>query len=159
MKRTRRFPTTRHLVVLAGFAIAGTLGNAIAAAAQDVSDLQTPKSPLVLKAQGSFVTGGDVIAAQAGDLGPGAAPGHVTINQMYVEYSIPQGATKVPIVTIHGGGLSGKSFETTPDGRMGWNEYFVHQDHYARLAKTNCGRRTINRRLRNPSPGPRQRLP
>jgi hypothetical protein len=30
---------------------------------------------------------------------------------------------------IHGGGLSGKSFETTPDGRMGWDEYFVRQGH------------------------------
>jgi pimeloyl-ACP methyl ester carboxylesterase len=32
-------------------------------------------------------------------------------------------------VMIHGGGLSGKSFQTTPDGRMGWNEYFVRQGH------------------------------
>ena len=136
----------------------GTLGTAITAAAQDVSDLQTPKSPLVLKALGSFVVGGENVAKQAVDVG-GAAPGHITVGQMYVEYMIPQGATKVPVVMVHGGGLSGKSFQTTPDGRMGWNEYFVHQDHYARLAKTNCGRRTINRRLRNPSPGPRQRLP
>ena len=37
----------------------GTLGTAITAAAQDVSDLQTPKSPLVLKAQGSFFVGGE----------------------------------------------------------------------------------------------------
>jgi hypothetical protein len=42
---------------------------------------------------------------------------------------IPNGATKVPVVMVHGGGLSGKSFETTPDGRMGWNEYFVRQGH------------------------------
>ena len=48
---------------------------------------------------------------------------------MYVEYMIPKGATKVPVVMVHGGGLSGKSFETTPDGRMGWNEYFVRQGH------------------------------
>ena len=51
----------------------------------------------MLKAQGSFVKGGDVIAAAAGDLGVGAAPGHITVNQMYVEYMIPQGATKVPM--------------------------------------------------------------
>jgi pimeloyl-ACP methyl ester carboxylesterase len=42
---------------------------------------------------------------------------------------IPSGANKVPVVMIHGGGLSGKSFQTTPDGRMGWNEYFVRQGH------------------------------
>src|SRR3954469_4211751 len=129
MRGIRGFPRTRNLAALAGVAVAGMLGNAITVAAQGVSDLQTPKSPLVLKAQGSFVVGGDVISAPAGDLGVGAAAGHVTINQMYVEYAVPEGATKVPIVTIHGGGLSGKSFETTPDGRMGWDEYFVRQGH------------------------------
>ena len=60
--------------------------------------LQFAKSPLVLKGQGSFVIGGENIQAQAGDLGQGAAPGHFTIKQMYVEYMIPQGATKVPVV-------------------------------------------------------------
>jgi len=105
------------------------VGTQIPAAAQDVSDLQTPKSPLVLDAQGSFLVGGEDIAAAAGDLGQGAAPGHITINQMYVEYMIPNGHTKVPVVMVHGGGLSGKSFQTTPDGRMGWNEYFVRKGH------------------------------
>src|SRR5262249_16811693 len=85
--------------------------------------------PLVLSAMGSFVIGGQNIAAEAGDLGAGAAPGHFTIKQLYVEYMIPQGATKVPVVMVHGGGLSGKSFQTTPDGRMGWNEDFVRQGH------------------------------
>ena len=118
-----------HLVVLVGVALAGTLGTAVTAAAQNVADLQTPRSPLVLKAQGSFVQGGEVKEAEAGDLGAGAAPGHITVNQMYVEYMIPRRATKVPVVMVHGGGLSGKSFETTPDGRMGWDEYFVRHRH------------------------------
>ena len=30
---------------------------------------------------------------------------------------------------IEGGGLSGKSWETTPDGRMGFDEYFVRKSH------------------------------
>ena len=30
---------------------------------------------------------------------------------------------------IHGGGISGKSWETTPDGRMGLDEYFVRKGH------------------------------
>ena len=105
------------------------VGTQIPAAAQDVSDLQTPKRPLVLDAQGSFFVGGEDIEAAAGDLGPGVAAGHITVNQMYVEYMIPHGATKVPVVMVHGGGLSGKSFQTTPDGRMGWNEYFVRKGH------------------------------
>jgi hypothetical protein len=122
---------TRHLAVLAGVMLAGTFAAATTAAAQDVSDLQTPKSPLVLKAQGSFVQGGEVKETEAGDLGPGSPAGHhFTIRQMYVEYMIPQGkGKKVPVVMIHGGGLSGKSYETTPDGRMGWDEYFVRNGH------------------------------
>jgi len=30
---------------------------------------------------------------------------------------------------VHGADLSGKSYETTPDGRMGWEEYFVRKGH------------------------------
>jgi hypothetical protein len=48
---------------------------------------------------------------------------------MYVEYMIPEDDGEVPLVLVHGGGLSGKSFETTPDGRMGWDEYFVRKGH------------------------------
>ena len=121
---------TGHLTVLVSVVLASTIGTAITAAAQDVSDLQMPKPPLVLKAQGSFVQGGEVKETEAGDLGPGTPAGqHFTIRQMYVEYMIPQGKTKVPVVMVHGGGLSGKSYETTPDGRMGWDEYFVRKGH------------------------------
>jgi hypothetical protein len=128
MKGIQRFPKT---FVLAGVVLAGTFGMAITAAAQDVPDLQTPKPPLMLRAQGSFVQGGEVKVTEAGDLGPGSPAGqHFTIRQMYVEYMIPQGNSgKVPVVMVHGGGLSGKSYETTPDGRMGWDEYFVRNGH------------------------------
>ena len=30
---------------------------------------------------------------------------------------------------LHGATLTGKSWETTPDGRMGWDEYFVRKGH------------------------------
>ena len=32
-----------------------------------------------------------------------------------------------PIGIVHGCCLSTKSWQTTPDGRMGWDEYFVRQ--------------------------------
>lgn len=129
MKSIHRILQSPHLAVLAGVLLAGSFAAATNAAAQDVSDLKKPKSPLVLKAQGSFVVGGQEIAAAPGDLGQGAAAGHIIVNQMYVQYMIPDDGGKVPVVMVHGGGLSGKSFETTPDGRMGWNEYFVRQGH------------------------------
>ena len=62
-----------------------------------------------------------------GNLGPG---GHITVNQMYVRYMVPQGGDdNVPVVMVHGATLTGKSWETTPDGRMGWDEYFVRKGH------------------------------
>jgi pimeloyl-ACP methyl ester carboxylesterase len=111
-------------------ALAGLLCLAEGAMAQSITDLQTPGTPLVLKAQGSFFVGGekaDQTKVELGDLGPG---GHIAINQMYVRYMVPQnGADDVPVVMVHGATLTGKSWETTPDGRMGWDEYFVRKGH------------------------------
>jgi pimeloyl-ACP methyl ester carboxylesterase len=98
--------------------------------AQALKDVKTPDKPLVLKAQGSFFVGGEKVEQTAGemsDLGPG---GQITVNQMYVRCMVPQnGAGNVPVVMVHGATLTGKSWETTPDGRMGWDEYFVRKGH------------------------------
>jgi pimeloyl-ACP methyl ester carboxylesterase len=98
--------------------------------AQALKDVQTPSTPLVLKAQGSFFVGGEKVdqtRVELGDLGP---EGKITVNQMYVRYMVPQGGDgNVPVVMLHGATLTGKSWETTPDGRMGWDEYFVRKGH------------------------------
>jgi hypothetical protein len=101
--------------------------------AQALKDVKISDTPLVLKAQGSFFVGGEVVEQtqrELGDLGPG---GHITVNQMYVRYMIPTvpqgGDGNVPVVMVHGATLTGKSWETTPDGRMGWDEYFVRKGH------------------------------
>lgn len=101
------------------------------AIAQSLADIKTPETPLVLKEQGSFYIGGESVKQTANEVaGERDFPAdEVTINQMYVEYMIPQEAKKVPVVMIHGATLSGKTYDTTPDGRMGWFEYFVRQDH------------------------------
>ena len=96
------------------------LGAAVGVMAQALKDVQTSDTPLVLKAQGSFFVGGDKVEqtqGELGDLGPG---GHIAVNQMYVRYMVPQGGDgNVPVVMVHGATLTGKSWETTPDGRMG----------------------------------------
>src|SRR5439155_24596622 len=98
--------------------------------AQALKDVQTADTPLVLKAQGSFFVGGDKVEqtrSEMGDLAPG---GHIAVNQMYVRYMVPQGSDgNVPVVMVHGATLTGKTWETTPDGRMGWDEYFVRKGH------------------------------
>lgn len=101
------------------------------AAAQTFEDLKQSRSPLVLKAQGSFYIGGNTVAmsqTEAGGYGVFAG-GNVTVGQMYVQYMVPAvNRLRVPVVMVHGGTLSGKGYETQPDGRMGWAEYFVRKN-------------------------------
>ena len=92
--------------------------------------------PLTIKEQGSFFVGGEhrTITTPASGVLP-AQTGEITVNQMYVQYQIPlNGAQHVPVVFVHGCCLSSKTWETTPDGRMGWSEYFVRKDRPVYLA-------------------------
>jgi len=124
MKNTRRFKNpARSFAVLAVMTILflATAGAAMA-------------DSLLLKEQGSFFVGGRTVYTDAltgsttGFLGTGINTGNITVDQMYVQYQIPEGAdSHVPVVMVHGCCLSSKSYETTPDGRMGWNEYFLRK--------------------------------
>jgi pimeloyl-ACP methyl ester carboxylesterase len=137
------------------FAVTGALGGLLAAgpsSAQSFKSLQTQAQPLSLKARGSFYVGGRSIEQTAAEilLGPDDS---VTVDQMYVEYMVPTGGTKLPIVLIHGATLSGKSYDTTPDGRMGWFEYFVRKSHPTYVidqvgrARSGFNQAALNRRL------------
>ena len=108
-----------------------------------IGSAQSPRGkdlekPLVIAKQGSFFVGGEKKALPPPPPGGrGGAPvgGEVTINQMYVQYQAPpNGDRHVPVVMVHGCCLSSKTWETTPDGRMGWDEYFVRRDRPVYLA-------------------------
>jgi len=48
------------------------------------------------------------------------------VEQMYVQYFLPKNRKgKLPLLMWHGGGLTGVSYETTPDGREGWLNMFI----------------------------------
>jgi len=127
---SQRFSMLCRSAVLAVVTIAGVLGMASSVAAQAIKDVQVPDTPLVLKAQGSFFVGGEKAEQTQGELGNLGPGGHIAVNQMYVRYMVPQGGDgNVPVVMVHGATLTGKSWETTPDGRMGWDEYFVRKGH------------------------------
>ncbi|PLZ04050.1 esterase [Burkholderia sp. WAC0059] len=84
--------------------------------------------PLSIAKQGSFFIGGrDVHSDTLSTLPNYAASGTVTVDQMYVHYQVPVGAKPLSLTLIHGCCLTGKTWETTPDGRMGWEEYFVRR--------------------------------
>lgn len=103
---------------LAAFAAASLPGHAADA----------PSPPLTLSEQGSFFVGGRDVSSETLSTLPAYAPsGTVTVDQVYVHYQIPVSPIRTPLVLIHGCCLTGKTWETTPDGRMGWDEYFVRR--------------------------------
>lgn len=86
-------------------------------------------SPLVLAKQGSFFVNEQNIAT-AFPTGTGTpVPGHISAKGMYVQYQIPAARDRraYPVVMVHGSGHTGKTYEETPDGRIGWAEYFVRR--------------------------------
>jgi hypothetical protein len=86
--------------------------------------------PLIIEKQGSFFVGGRDIHSETLSTQPNFPPvGTITVDQMYVHYQIPANAKGHPITLLHGCCLTGKTWETTPDGRMGWDEYFVRKHH------------------------------
>lgn len=96
---------------------------------------------LQVKAIGSFyVSGHEVtlsgLSASEIATSAGMAPFHYDPNgefetgQMYVEYvQLAHPSAKYPLLLWHGGGLSGVTWETKPDGQPGWQSYFLHAGH------------------------------
>jgi pimeloyl-ACP methyl ester carboxylesterase len=101
------------------------------ASAQNAPTNNPSGGPLVLVSQGSFFVGGRTVNSDAnsGVVQTGVSnEGDFTVDQMYVQYMVPSGGEQqTPVVMVHGCCLSAKEYETTPDGRMGWQEYFVRK--------------------------------
>ncbi|MFC4761941.1 alpha/beta hydrolase [Dyella koreensis] len=88
------------------------------------------RAPLVIKDQGSLIAGGTVISH------PGAfdpyhpmKPDGQTYHgdHVFAFYQIPVDARPLPIVMWHGAGQSSKSWETTADGREGFQNIFLRR--------------------------------
>ncbi|KAJ3808910.1 Alpha/Beta hydrolase protein [Lentinula aff. lateritia] len=60
---------------------------------------------------------------------PGTTNGsEIAFGQIYVERLVPVNVTRsLPILMIHGHGMTGTNFLNTPDGRPGWADYFMGQ--------------------------------
>ena len=96
------------------------------AAAQQASKLE----PLIIKEQGSFAVGGTVTTAPGTfdprkPLEPAGQTYHG--DHAYALYQIPVDPRRYPIVMWHGAGQSLRSWETTPDGREGFQNLFLRR--------------------------------
>lgn len=86
--------------------------------------------PVTLIGQGSFMAGGSVIETPGTyDSSHPTDPAGQTYHgdHAYVFWQKPLHARKFPLVFLHGGGESGKSWETTPDGRDGFQNLFLEK--------------------------------
>ena len=101
--------------------------------------LAQSKEPIVLRDMGSFHVGGRIIEITGQPIKevvftPGGVPakvdpnGRYQVEQMYVQYFLPQNRKgKLPLLMWHGGGLTGVTYETKPDGGEGWLNHFVRK--------------------------------
>ncbi|WP_225551526.1 alpha/beta hydrolase [Sphingobacterium bovistauri] len=96
-------------------------------------EAQSNKSkPLVISEQGSFAVGGSVITKDGTfDVQNALKPEGQTLHgdHAYVFYQIPAKRKKMPLVFLHGAGQSKKTWESTPDGREGFQNIFLRKSY------------------------------
>ncbi|MDD4777626.1 MAG: alpha/beta fold hydrolase [Fermentimonas sp.] len=104
---------------------------------------------IVLKEQGSFTVGGSVLTTP-GEFNPiTRTPDGQTLHgdHAYIVYQIPDKARKLPLVFWHGFGQFSKTWETTPDGREGFQNIFLRRNYGVYLInqprRGNAGRSTV----------------
>lgn len=93
--------------------------------------------PITLKTMGSLFFGGTVTTNEQGVTFHG--------DHGYAQYYIPQNSRNLPLIMWHGIGQSGKTYESTPDGREGyqailtrrdWPVYIIDQPRRGRAGRT-----------------------
>ena len=103
--------------------------------------LPSPGFAYEVKEVGSFHVGGKQVTLTGLPereivVTAGAAPlkvnpnGDFEVGQMYVQYvKLTSSKAKYPLLLWHGGGLTGVTWETKPDGNPGWQQFFLTNGH------------------------------
>ena len=127
------------------------MNNTIAAIAQVPAPApeQVSSEPIVLRKQGSFAVGGSVVT-NPGTFDPfHPTPAGQTLHgdHAYVFYQVPANPRKFPLVFLHGFGQFSKTWESTPDGREGFQTIFLRRGFPVYLVdqprRGNAGRSTV----------------
>lgn len=118
-------------VLLVLFAFLGAVPDVPAFSADKTdSSGRSGSEPLVIREQGSFAVGGTTIS-HPGEFDPAdfLKPDGQTAygDHAYVFYQVPENVRKYPMVFQHGGGQSKRTWETTPDGREGFQNIFLRR--------------------------------
>src|ERR1041385_3967712 len=94
---------------------------------------------IVLRGMGSFHIGGriaevsgkpvtEIQRVPGGPMSKLDRNGQFMVEQMYVQYFLPKNRKgKYPLLMWHGAGLTGATYESTPDGREGWENIFIRK--------------------------------
>ena len=88
-----------------------------------------PPAPIIVQEQGSFLVGG-TMATSPGKFDPykPTSDGQTYRgDHAYVFYQVPPKARKFPLILWHGFGQFSKTWETTPDGREGYQNIFLRR--------------------------------
>ncbi len=116
------------------------LGLALALPAYGSAAAQEEQKPITLKTMGSLFFGGTVTRSPDGETFHG--------DHGYAQFYVPQNAREYPLIMWHGIGQSGRSWESTPDGREGyqailtrrnWPVYIIDQPRRGRAGYTQAG--------------------
>ena len=101
----------------------------IAASPLAIAAPTTQAKTLMIQEQGSFAVGGTVIQSPGTFDSLNLASGGQTLHGDHarVFYQVPVKARKLPLVMWHGFGQSSRSWETTPDGREGFQNLFLRR--------------------------------
>lgn len=86
-------------------------------------------APLMIEEQGSFAVGGSLLTAPGtfDPYEPTSAGQTFRGDHAYVFYQVPVKARQLPLVMWHGFGQFSKTWETTPDGREGFQNIFLRR--------------------------------
>jgi hypothetical protein len=102
---------------------------ALIVASASVQERTEKTAPLMIQEQGSFSVGGTVMTSPGTYDATNRSPSGQTLHgdHAYVFYQIPVQARKLPLVMWHGIGQFSKTWETTPDGREGFQNIFLRR--------------------------------
>lgn len=94
-----------------------------------MAEQKAKPEPLTIEEQGSFSVGGKVVTTPGAynNNNPTAEGQTFHGDHLYAFYQKPLNAKPLPIVMLHGAYESGRSWETTPDGREGFQTIFLRR--------------------------------